>query len=79
MLKAAFGEEKIFSKPELKSPAEIEKLGEDAANTVKGLAYTPQTGLTVALSTDKRPEVAPPKPEAFTDFLTGDNTGSKQV
>jgi len=76
-LKVTFGADVIYTKPTLKSPAEIEELGEDAAAKVKGLAYTPQSGLTVALLSDKRPAVSPPKPEEFTDFIkaSGDKTG----
>ena len=43
-----------WTKPELKSPAELEKLGAVAKELVKEYAYTPQTGLTVAVDTDKR-------------------------
>lgn len=53
IFKKQFGEEAL-SKPELKSPAEMEKLGAVAKELVKEYAYTPQTGLTVAVDTDKR-------------------------
>jgi len=43
-----------FTKPELKSPAEIEKLGNGAKVLIKEWAYTPESGLTVALESDKR-------------------------
>lgn len=48
-----FGDE-AFTPPELKSPAELEKLGAKAKAFVHENAYMPVTGLTVALSTDKR-------------------------
>lgn len=51
-----FGDE-AMTKVELKSPAEMEKLGPAAKLLVKEYAYTPQTGLTVALDDDKRPAV----------------------
>lgn len=41
----------------LKSPAEIEKLGADAAGLVKEWAFTPATGTTVALASDKKPGI----------------------
>ena len=43
-----------FTKPELRSPAEMEKLGAEAKELVREYAYTPQTGLTVAIESDKR-------------------------
>lgn len=46
----------IYSKPEMVSPAEIDKLDGGKAKTAEW-AYTPQSGLTVALLTDKRPAV----------------------
>lgn len=44
---ARFGEE-AFTKPELKSPAELEKHSPKAKEFVKEYAYMPDTGLTVA-------------------------------
>lgn len=52
-IKAEFGDA-AFSAPEVKSPAEIEKLGPKGKEWVKEHAYMPVTGLTVALDTDKR-------------------------
>lgn len=43
-----------FSAPELKSPAELEELGPAAKEFVKEYAFMPVTGLTVAVSSDKR-------------------------
>lgn len=54
--KSKFGEE-AMTQPELKSPAEMAKLGKEAAALIKEYAYTPFNGTTVALSTDKRPAV----------------------
>jgi hypothetical protein len=48
-----FGKD-AFTPPELKSPAELEKLGGAAKIFVKQHAYMPVTGLTVALEGDKR-------------------------
>lgn len=55
-LKEALGEA-IYSKPELKSPAEVEKIGPAAKKLVQELAYMPQTGLTVAPESDTKPAV----------------------
>lgn len=49
--------DEIYSKPALKSPAELEKISPAAKKLVRQLAYTPQTGLTVALASDDRPAV----------------------
>lgn len=46
-----------YTAPELKSPAEMEKIGAEAKKLVRQYAYTPQTGLTVALEDDKRAAV----------------------
>lgn len=43
-----------MTKPELKSPAEVEKLGVEAKSLVHEFAFTPETGLTVALASDSR-------------------------
>lgn len=53
---ARFGDAAL-SVPELKSPAEIERLSAAAKAWVKEHAYTPESGLTVALDDDKRPGV----------------------
>lgn len=49
----AFGED-AMTKPELKSPAEMEAIGPVAKKLVKEYAYTPNTGLTVALESDRK-------------------------
>lgn len=43
-----------FSKPEIKGPATLEKLSQEARDFVQEYAYTPQAGLTVALEHDSR-------------------------
>ena len=43
-----------FTKPTLKSPAQLEELGPTAKKLVSEWAYTPVSGLTVALESDKR-------------------------
>jgi hypothetical protein len=53
LFKTHFGDE-AFTVPELKSPAEMEKIGATAKTLVHEWAYTPKAGLTVALATDKR-------------------------
>lgn len=49
----AFGADAL-TKPELKSPSQMEELGTAAKKLVKEYAYSPNTGLTVALDSDKR-------------------------
>jgi len=56
LAKKKFGGD-AFTKPELKSPAELEKLGPDAKEFVKEYAYMPSTGLTVAPWDDPKPGV----------------------
>lgn len=56
VVKARFGAD-AFTEPEIKTPAQIESLGPEAKKVVSEWAYTPQTGLTVALAADKRPAV----------------------
>jgi hypothetical protein len=53
IFKAKFGKD-AMTPSEIKSPAEMERLGAEAKELVKEYAYTPQTGLTVAVDTDKR-------------------------
>lgn len=53
IFKEKFGEE-AFHPKELRSPAEMEKLGATAKELVREYAYTPQTGLTVATDDDRR-------------------------
>ena len=53
LAKAKWGDD-AMNPAEIKSPAELEKLGAEAKEFVKEYAYTPQTGLTVAVDTDKR-------------------------
>jgi len=54
---AEFTSEELFTKPEFKSPPELEKLGPRAKALVAEWAYTPLTGYTVALEGDKRAAV----------------------
>lgn len=56
LAKVKFGKD-AFTQPEIKSPAELEKLGQEAKEFVREYAYTPMTGLTVATDDDKRPPV----------------------
>jgi Protein of unknown function (DUF2800) len=48
-----FTPEELFV-TEMKSPAQLDKLGDKGKTFTKEYAYTPQTGLTVAVSTDNR-------------------------
>ena len=51
-----------FTAPKLKSPAEMEKLAQPGVKPlVKELAYTPDTGLTLKLRTEKGLEIKVPK------------------
>jgi hypothetical protein len=52
-----FGRDNVFTKPKLASPAVVEKLSATAAAEVKKLAYTPQTGYTLAAMSSKKPAV----------------------
>lgn len=53
LLKEKFGDD-AFTAPEMKTPAEIDKLGATGKAFTKEYAYTPQTGLTVAAADDSR-------------------------
>lgn len=53
IFKARFGEA-AYTKPELKSPPQLERINADAKALVKEWAYSPLTGTTVALASDKR-------------------------
>ena len=53
MMKDKLGEDAMHP-AELRSPADMEKLGSVAKELVREYAYTPMTGLTVAVDTDKR-------------------------
>lgn len=80
LAKEMFGED-AMSRPELKSPAELEKLGAEAKAFVREYAYTPQSGLTVATDDDKRPAVKVQTTEqafgkAIADLDPGDRGGA---
>ena len=71
-----FGDE-AYTEPELKSPAAIEKLSPEGAKFVKEYAYTPDTGLTLALETD--PGIAVPvktTAETFGDAIRALDTSA---
>ena len=57
-IKSRFGAA-AFSTPELKTPAQLAELGPAAKEFVKEYAYMPVTGLTVALTEDKRVGIKP--------------------
>ena len=58
-LKAAFGDQ-AFSSPEIKSPAQIEKLSSRGKELALEYGYKPESaGLSVAPLTDPRPEAKP--------------------
>lgn len=62
--------DKCMTAPELKSPAEMEKIGPEAKKMVHEYAYTPQSGYTVAAFDDKRPGVVIQKAtEGFSQTL----------
>ena len=67
---------KAMTEPQLKSPAELEKLPE-AGDWVKEFSYTPDTGLTLALATDSRHEVTVVDPkDRFKDAVREQLTAS---
>lgn len=69
LVKQRFGAD-AFTVPEIKSPAQIEALSPLGAETVKEWAYTPDSGLTVAPSTDRRGAIkVKPTAETFKDAL----------
>ncbi len=55
-MKTDFGPD-AFTAPELKTPAELDKLGAKAKQFTKQWAYSPQTGTTVAPLDDPRPAI----------------------
>lgn len=55
-LTEALGDQ-VWNEPMMKSPPEVEDLGQSAVLLVKEWAYTPQTGYTVALAESKAPKV----------------------
>jgi len=58
-----------MTEPQLKSPAELSKVS-SASGLVAEWAYTPKTGYTVALASDRRPVVKVETPaETFSEFL----------
>lgn len=79
-IKSRFGDA-AFSTPELKTPAELDKLGPKAKEFVKEYAYMPVTGLTVALDSDRRtgivPQTATERFGAAVANLTGDANGAE--
>lgn len=56
VLKARFGNA-VYTEPEFKSPAAIEAISPEAKELMVEWAYTPFTGVTVAVESDKRPAV----------------------
>lgn len=60
LFKTRFGDA-AFSAPELLTPAQMEKISDDAKKLVKEWAFMPVGGLTVAHLTDKRTAVTPEK------------------
>lgn len=72
VLAANFGE-KAFEPKTLKSPAEMEKISGAAKAMVKEWAYTPQTGLTLAIASDPRMEViVKPLSETFAEAVASE-------
>lgn len=71
---AALGRDKAFTKPELLSPAQMEKVNAAGKRLVAEYAYTPDTGYTVAPLGDKRHAVEIQSPsQTFAKVL--DKTG----
>ena len=69
-LKDEYGDDAfVQTDPELKSPAQIDKLGKEAKTFATDLWEKPEGGVTIASADDKREEVAA---TAATDFLADD-------
>lgn len=74
VFKARFADQ-AYTPATLKSPAEMEKLGPEAKKLVKEWAFTPQSGLTVALLSDKRVAVkVSTAAETFSSYRDGVDT-----
>ena len=56
VIRAQVGEE-AYTKPALKSPAQVEKISSAAKAIVSSWAYVPLTGTTIAPESDKRPAI----------------------
>ena len=70
LAKKKFGDDAMHP-AEIKSPSELEKLSGSAKDFVKEYAYTPQSGLTVAMADDPRPAVkVEPLGKAFAHLAT---------
>lgn len=69
VLELRLGKDAILTAPEMMSPAQIEKISPLAKDIVHEYAYTPESGLTVAPTSDKRVavKVSPPS-EQFEEF-----------
>lgn len=75
VFKNAFGA-KAYTQPEMKSPAEMERVSPEAKQLVREWAYTPESGLTVALDSDKRPAVkVQTTAEVFAGAIASQTTG----
>ncbi len=74
VLKLTYTPEQLYDPPTFKSPAEIEKLGGRARPLVHEYAFTPESGLTVASTSDKRVGVkVPASSETFAAYLEKPN------
>lgn len=64
-----FKPEEVYTKPEIKSPAQIDELGPRGKEFTKEYAYTPQTGLTVVPASSNKVAVKVKKvAEIFSDY-----------
>ena len=69
-----------FTKPELKSPAQIAELGPAAAAVVKEFAYTPNTGLTIAPASSKKGAVKVDKTvDVYAHLIPTETNGDNNV
>jgi hypothetical protein len=77
-MKIDFGPD-AYTAPELKTPAELDKLGAKAKQFTKKWAYSPQTGQTVAPLDDPRPAInVRSGQEAFAAYAPVDNDPSTE-
>lgn len=78
LAKAKFGAAAL-SEPELKSPAEMEKVSPDAKKFVSEYAFHPNTGLTVALSSNRKEAVKVEKiVDTFAHMYNPEANGDQQ-
>lgn len=70
--------DQAFAPRELRSPAQMEEVSPEAKKLVKEWAYTPNTGLTVALESSRKPAVKVEKSaDTFAHLIPADSDGEQ--